>query len=112
MSEESISDTPTGSSEDSKSIETPQIPTVLIKSTHDNADSPTFMLTSEVEPTQENGEHDIAKENKLLCTNLTVEMENRKVEGLITYSLDQQIFKFKGQFWKQKNPKKPLLPTN
>ena len=35
------------------------------------------------------------KENKVLSTNLPIEIENRKVEGLITYSLDQQIFKFK-----------------
>ena len=33
--------------------------------------------------------------NKLLSTNFEVKVENRKVEGLITYSTDQQIFKFK-----------------
>ena len=35
------------------------------------------------------------QEDKLLATNFEVKVENRKVEGLITYSTDQQIFKFK-----------------
>ena len=35
------------------------------------------------------------QESKLLFTNLEVKIENRKVEGLITYSTDQQIFTFK-----------------
>ena len=46
---------------------------------------------TEIEPTKEK----IVKENKLLSTNITVEMQNQNVEGLITYSMDQQIFKFK-----------------
>ena len=52
----------------------------------------------EIEPPIENGEQDIGKENKLLTTNFHVEMENRKVEALITYSFEQQIFKFKVNF--------------
>ena len=40
-------------------------------------------------------EQNIVKENKLLSTNFKVKIENRKVERLITYSWDQQIFKFK-----------------
>ena len=43
----------------------------------------------------ENGEQTIVKENKVLSTNLPIEIENRKVELLINYCLDQQIFKFK-----------------
>ena len=39
LSEDSISGTPTRSSEDSISIEIPQVPTVFIKSRHDGADS-------------------------------------------------------------------------
>ena len=35
------------------------------------------------------------QEQKLLMANFEVKAENPKVEGLITYSTDQQIFKFK-----------------
>ena len=35
------------------------------------------------------------QENELLITNFEVKVENQKVEGLISYSTDQQIFKFK-----------------
>ena len=34
-----------------------------------------------------------------LTTTFQIEIENRKVEGLITYSTDQQIFKFKVNSW-------------
>ena len=50
---------------------------------------------SEFELPQENGEQITVKDNKLLASNFTVEIQNPKVEELITYSLDQQIFKFK-----------------
>ena len=36
-----------------------------------------------------------AIQDKLLTTNFEVKVHNQKVEGLITYSTDQQIFKFK-----------------
>ena len=42
-----------------------------------------------------NGEQNNVRENKLLTTNFELKVENRKDEGLITYSTDQQIFKFK-----------------
>ena len=48
----------------------------------------------EIEPPKENGEQEIRKQDKLLTTKFQTEIENRKVEGLITYSTDQQIFKF------------------
>ena len=35
------------------------------------------------------------QESKLLITNFEVKVENPKDEGLITYSIDQQLFKFK-----------------
>ena len=35
------------------------------------------------------------QEDKLLTTNVEVKDENQTVEGIITYSKDQQIFKFK-----------------
>ena len=49
----------------------------------------------EIEPPRENGEQEIGKQNKLLTTNFEVKVEDLKVEGLITYSTDQQIFKCK-----------------
>ena len=49
----------------------------------------------EIEPPKENGEQEIGKQDKLLTTKFEIEIENQKVEGLITYSTDQQIFKFK-----------------
>ena len=48
----------------------------------------------EIESCLVNGEQK-EQEGKLLTTNFEVKVENRKVEGLITYSSDQQIFKFK-----------------
>ena len=42
-----------------------------------------------------NGEQNNEQDNKLLTTNFEVRVQNRTVEGLITYSPDQQIFKFK-----------------
>ena len=40
-------------------------------------------------------EQEIGKHAKLLTTKFQIENKNRKVEGLITYSTGQQIFKFK-----------------
>ena len=48
---------------------------------------------TEIDLPKENGEQNNAKEDKLL--HFEVKVENRKVEGLITYSTDQQISKFK-----------------
>ena len=45
--------------------------------------------------TYENNGKKNRQENKLLTTNFEVKVENRRVEGLITYSADQQIFKLK-----------------
>ena len=49
---------------------------------------------SDTEINANNGEKN-GHENKLLTTNFEVEVEKGKSEGLITYSTDQQIFKFK-----------------
>ena len=81
--------------EDSKSIETSQVHNVLNKSISNEVDSHTVEDVTEIELPKENGEQNNAKEDKLLATNFEIEIENRKVEGLITYSTDQQIFKFK-----------------
>ena len=53
----------------------------------------------EIEPPQENGERENGREDKLLTTTFQIEIENRKVEGLITYSTEQQIFKFNVNSW-------------
>ena len=45
--------------------------------------------------TYENNREQNKQEEKFLTTNFEVKVKNRKVEGLITYSTDQQIFKFK-----------------
>ena len=90
----STSDTPTQATEDSKATEIPQGHNVLNKTKHDEDDSSEHKDVNEFEPTKENGEQNIGKENKLLSTNFEVKIENQKVEWLITYSLDQQIFKF------------------
>ena len=95
LSEDSISDIPTGSTEHLKPSIVPHVPTISISSNQNDADSSRNKLIPEFEQTQENGEQNIRKDHKLLSTNLTVEIENRKFEGLLTYSLDQQIFKFK-----------------
>ena len=54
---------------------------------------------TDIEPPQENREQQIGKQDKLLITTFQFEIKNRKVEGLITYSTDQQIFKFKVNSW-------------
>ena len=97
LSEEqnSTSDIYSEDKEDSKSIETSQVHNVLNKSILNEVDSHTVKHVTEIELPKENGEQNNAKEDKLLTTNFEVKVENRKVEGLITYSTDQQIFKFK-----------------
>ena len=81
--------------EDSKSIETSQVHNVLNNPIPIDVDSHTVEDVTEIELPKENGEQNNAKEDKLLPTNFEMEIENRKVEGPITYSTDQQIFKFK-----------------
>ena len=49
---------------------------------------------NEMQTYENNGEQN-KQEDKLITTNIEVKVKNRKVEGLITYSTDQQIFKFK-----------------
>ena len=45
---------------------------------------------TEIEPPKENGEQNNGKDNKLPTTNFEVKMENQTVEGLITFSFEQQ----------------------
>ena len=80
-------------------LETSQVLTVFNKAIHHEDDSSDDKSDIEIDPPQENGEQEIGKQDKLLTTTFQIEIENRKVEGLITYSTDQQIFKFKVNSW-------------
>ena len=87
--------------EETNTTETHQVHNVLNETIHDEENSSEAEEdTSEDENVTEmqtygnNGEQN-KQENKLLTTNFEVKVENRKVEGLITYSTDQHIFKLK-----------------
>ena len=85
--------------EESISTETSQVLTVFNKTIHHEDDSSDDKSVIEIESPEENREQEIGKHDKLLTTTFQIEIENRKVEGLITYSTDQQIFKFKVNSW-------------
>ena len=85
--------------EESISTETSQVLTVFNKTIHHEDDSSDDKSVIEIESPEENREQEIGKQDKLLTTTFQIEIENRKVEGLITYSTDQQIFKFKVNSW-------------
>ena len=85
--------------EESIPTETSQVLTVFNKRIHHEDDSSDDKSVIEIEPPQENGEQEIGKQGKLLTTTFQIEIENRKAKGLITYSTDQQIFKFKVNSW-------------
>ena len=85
--------------EESIPTETSQVLTVFNKTIHHEDDSSDDKSVIEIESPQENGEQEIGKQDKLLTTTFQIEIGNRKVEGLITYSTDQQIFKFKVNSW-------------
>ena len=80
-------------------VQTSQVLTVFNKTIHHEDDSSDDKSVIEIESPKENGEQKIGKQDKLLTTKFQIEIENRKVEGLITYSTDQQIFKFKVNSW-------------
>ena len=80
--------------EESIPVETSQVLTVFNKAIHHEDDSSDDKSVIEIDPQKENGEQEIGNQDKLLTTIVQIEIENRKVEGLITYSTDQQIFKF------------------
>ena len=86
-------------SEESIPVETSQVLTVFNKAIHHEDDSSDDKSVIEIESLKEYGEQEIGKQDKLLTTTFQIEIENRKVEGLITYSTDQQIFKFKVNSW-------------
>ena len=71
--------------EESIPTERSQVLTVFNKAIHHEDDSSDDKSVIEIEPPQENGEQEIGKQDKLLTTKFQIEIENRKVEGLITY---------------------------
>ena len=85
--------------EESIPTETSQVLTVFNKRIHHEDDSSDDKSDIEIEPPKENGKQENGKQDKLLTTTFQIEIENRKVEGLITYSTDQQIFKLKVNSW-------------
>ena len=99
--QDSESGTTTEDEEESNTTQTQQVHNVLNENTHDEQNvSETEDDTSEEEnvtemQTYENNQEQNVQEDKLLTNNFEVKVENRKVEGLITYSIEQQIFKLK-----------------
>ena len=85
--------------EESITTETSQVLTVFNKTIHHEVDSSDDKSVIEIDPSKENEEQENGRQDKLLTTTFQIEIENRKVEGLITYSMDQQIFKFKVNSW-------------
>ena len=78
-----------------KIYETEGLKFLLNKAIHHEDDSSDDKSVIEIVPPEENGEQEIGKQDKLLTTKFQIEIEKQKVEGLTTYSTDQQIFKFK-----------------
>ena len=99
----SESDITTEDEDETNTTETHQVHNVLNETIHDEENSSEAKDDTSEEQnlnqmqTYENNGKKNGQENKLLTTptNFEVKVENRKVEGLITYSTDQQIFKFK-----------------
>ena len=99
--QDSESDTSTEDEEESNTTEILQVHHGMNESAHDEENS----SEAEDDTSEENSVYEIEshllngeqneQEDKLLTTNFEVRVENRKDEGLITYSTDQQIFKFK-----------------
>ena len=77
--------------EESIPTETSQVLTVFNKTIHHEDDSSDDKSVIEIEPPKENGEKEIGKQDNLLTTKVQIEIENPKVEGIITYSTEQQI---------------------
>ena len=99
--EDSESDITTEDEEETNTTETHQVHNVLNETIHDEENSSETeddkseeQNLNEMQTYENNGEQN-TQENKLLTINFEVKVKNRKVEGLITYSTDQQIVKFK-----------------
>ena len=102
--QDSESDTSTEDEQETNTTETLQVHHGMNEITHDEEnsseaedDTSEDENMNEMQTYENNGELNNAQEDKLLgvTTNFEVKVENRKVEGFITYSTDHQIFKFK-----------------
>ena len=96
-----MSDITTEDEQQTNTTETHQVHNVLNETTHDEENSSEAedgtseeQYLNQMQTYENNGEQH-KQEEKFLTTNFEVKVKNRKVEGLITYSTDQQIFKFK-----------------
>ena len=99
--QDSESGTTTEDEDKSNTTQTDQVHSDLNETTHDEQNVlETEDDTSEEEnvtqmQTYENNGEENKQEDKLLTTDFEVKVESRKVEGLMTYSTDLQIFKLK-----------------
>ena len=114
LEQDSESDKATEDKEEPNTTETHQVHNVLNETTHDEekvseteddtsqeensseaeSDTSEDDCAAEIQTYENNGEQN-KEEDKLLTTNFEVKVNNRIVEGLITYSTDQQIFQYK-----------------
>ena len=101
--QDSESDITTEDEEETNTTQTHQVHIVLNETIHDDEnsseaedDTSEEQNLNEMQTYVNNGEK-IGQENKLLgvSTNFEVKVKNREFQGLVTYSTDQQIFKFK-----------------
>ena len=92
--EESTSDTTTETTEESQSTETLQVHNVCNTTINDENDSLEDENVTKIETYIGSWEQNNETDVKLLTTNFEIKVENQKVEGHITYSTYQQVFKF------------------
>ena len=99
--QDSESDITTEDEEQTNTNETHQDHNVLNETTHDEENSSEAeddkseeQNLNQMKTYENNGEQN-KQEKELLTTNFEVKVENRNARGLITYSTDQQILKFK-----------------
>ena len=99
--QDSYSDITIEDEDGTNTTETHQVHKVLNETTHDEenvseAEDDTSQEENFIEmQIYENNREQNKQEDKLLTPNFEVKVENPKVEGLITYSTDQHIFKLK-----------------
>ena len=103
--------------EEPNTTQTHQVHSVLYETTHDEQnvletedDTSDEEKVTQMQTYENNGEQNKPQE-KLLTTNFEVK-ENRVVEGLITYSTDQQIFKLKVNSGTDKEERESILIFN
>ena len=66
---------------ESISTETSQVLTVFNKAIHHEDDSSDDKSVIEIDPSKENGEQEIGKQDKLLTTTFQIEIETEKLKG-------------------------------